>query len=185
MSFINVSDFPALPEPSGLIEYPAQPYEDAWVSSQDAYSEEQMLAYLATDRERRPCAVPEGFVLVPIEPTQATYGATEFGWIDWRPLMDGDKRLMAFLVGVFGNAHPAFTDLDSLIDRALCAAVSSPAVPAGFVLVPAEPTQTMLEAASDAGLAELEKCQHPKNGLMRPMYAAMIAAHQATTEQTK
>ena len=37
--------YPPLPAPSGHIEYPSRPYESAWVSSQDAYSEEQMRAF--------------------------------------------------------------------------------------------------------------------------------------------
>jgi len=47
---LQQGEYLPLPEPSGRIEYPAQRYEDAWVSTQDAYSEEQMRAYVDADR---------------------------------------------------------------------------------------------------------------------------------------
>lgn len=48
-----------------------------------------------------------------------SYGATEFGWTyAHRTLTDGDKRLMALVVNLFGNDHQAFNDLETLIDRA-------------------------------------------------------------------
>jgi hypothetical protein len=49
---------------------------------------------------------------------ETAYGATEFGWTDWRNLQDGDKRLKALVVSLFGNDHQAFADLEALIDRA-------------------------------------------------------------------
>ena len=35
-------EYPPLPEPAGKIQFPAHPYDSAWVSSMDAYDEWQM-----------------------------------------------------------------------------------------------------------------------------------------------
>lgn len=35
---------PPMPEPEGLIAYPAAPYEPEWIGSLDAYSESQLTA---------------------------------------------------------------------------------------------------------------------------------------------
>lgn len=53
---LQPGEYLPLPVPSGRIEYPAQRYEDAWVSTQDAYSEEQMHAYVDADRAARGAA---------------------------------------------------------------------------------------------------------------------------------
>ena len=53
---LQQGEYLPLPVPSGRIEYPAQRYEDAWVSTQDAYSEEQMHAYVDADRAARGAA---------------------------------------------------------------------------------------------------------------------------------
>jgi hypothetical protein len=37
--------YPELPEPEGRIVYEARDYEQAWISSQDAYSEDQLRKY--------------------------------------------------------------------------------------------------------------------------------------------
>ena len=62
---------------------------------------------------------------------ETAYGATEFGWTDWRNLQDGDKRLKALVVSLFGNDHQAFADLEALIDRAARAPADSVTAPAG------------------------------------------------------
>lgn len=46
------------------------------------------------------------------------YGATEYGWADYRRLQDGDKRLIALVVGLYGNDHQSSSDLEGLLDRA-------------------------------------------------------------------
>ena len=37
--------YPKMPEPVGCIEYPSCPYESAWVSTQDAYDENQLRTF--------------------------------------------------------------------------------------------------------------------------------------------
>lgn len=71
-----------------------------------------------------------------------SYGATEFGWEIFPPLQEGDKRLMALVVSLYGNDHQAFEDLEALVARADTAALHAlrarGAVPSGWVLVPRE-----------------------------------------------
>jgi len=55
---MTTKDYPPPPKPEGKIEFPARPYELAWVSSQDAYSESQMRAYVDADRALREQAQP-------------------------------------------------------------------------------------------------------------------------------
>lgn len=50
--------------------------------------------------------------------TQPAYGAIEYGWTDYRQLEEGDKRLIALVVGLYGNDHQSFTDLEGLLVRA-------------------------------------------------------------------
>jgi hypothetical protein len=58
-------------------------------------------------------AAPKG------EATFPEYGSTDFGWtIMGANVTDGDKRLMAMLVGALGSDHPAVDDLVALIFRA-------------------------------------------------------------------
>ncbi len=49
---------------------------------------------------------------------QPAYGATEFGWTDYRQLEDGDKRLIALVVSLYGNDHQSSSDLEDLLGRA-------------------------------------------------------------------
>jgi hypothetical protein len=52
------------------------------------------------------------------EVAEIEYGATEFGRIVWPEAVDSEKRLMALIVRLFGNEHQAFTDLETLVNRA-------------------------------------------------------------------
>jgi hypothetical protein len=65
------------------------------------------------------------------------YGAMEFGWTYAHiQLADGDKRLIALVVRLFGNEHQAFSDLEALVHRAHRA--PTPAAQADSVLEDAD-----------------------------------------------
>ena len=71
--------------------------------------------------------------------TPLAYGATEYGWTDHRRLEDGDKRLMARIVSLYGNDHQSSSDLEGLLGRAFRATPAQPAAQQG-VAYAATPT---------------------------------------------
>ena len=58
--------------------------------------------------------------------TPLAYGETEYGWTDYRRLEDGDKRLMALIVSLYGNDHQSSSDLEGLLGRAFRATPAQP-----------------------------------------------------------
>jgi hypothetical protein len=45
--------YPELPKPQGYVAYEAEPYQEAWTSSEPAYTETQMHVYVSADRVAR------------------------------------------------------------------------------------------------------------------------------------
>ncbi|MDR6216232.1 hypothetical protein [Paracidovorax wautersii] len=58
---------------------------------------------------------PQGQPQAGAESCPPSYGATEYGWEHFFPLQEGDKRLMALVVSLYGNDHQAFEDLEALV----------------------------------------------------------------------
>jgi hypothetical protein len=86
-----------------------------------------------------------------------------------------DLLALAVECGVIRMSKVMDTDLQDALqkfaNRLLASALSTPAVPAGHVLVPVEPTAEMLGAACDAEARPLTLWQR-----MEAVYSAMLAA---------